>query len=196
MKSVRCLTAAACVLGFFAIGPANASEITYYSRPIVATANSSAQDYLNNWNAALTANPVAPAGYGEATISRFHNVQNQKGIPGGTNNSISEFYNIDFFIPESVGIARWKFRFTPDFGLGGAAFLDGKAAAFNSANLDGSQVVEFTVRLKPGEHNIQLYGQENCCDGDSDGQFKPPGGPPLTSRDVGNFAFTDGWNLK
>jgi len=169
--------------------------VTYYSRPIAATANSSAQDYLNNWNAALIANPVAPSGYGEATISTFHNVENQIAIPGGATTNISEFYNIDFSVPSSDN-RIWTFRFTPDFGLGGAAFLDGKAVAFNTANLDGSDVIQFTVRLKSGQHNIQLYGQEGCCDGYSDGQFQAPGGPPLTSRDVSNFAFTDGWNLK
>src|SRR4051794_30155511 len=101
MKSALHFTAAVCALGFFASGPAKASEVTYYSRPIAATANSSAQDYLNNWNAALIANPVAPSGYGEATISTFHNVENQIAIPGGATTNISEFYNIDFSVPSS-----------------------------------------------------------------------------------------------
>lgn len=61
-------------------------------------------------------------------------------------------------------------------------FLDGVVRAFNSNDMwwnysysTPSQYFEFNAILDAGDHQLKVYGLENCCDGGQQAQFRVPG---------------------
>ena len=85
----------------------------------------------------------------------------------------------------------------PDFGLGGAVFLDGNAIEFknsdlwwNSSYADPSQIFTESFTLAAGNHTLDIYGQEGCCDGGQEAQYRSP-----TMRNFNTFSSHDGLNV-
>ena len=90
---------------------------------------------------------------------------------------------------------NWSFRASPDFGRGGAIFLDGVAYDSISRNIwdtsysNAANFLDFSVnQLAKGNHTLTIYGFEDCCDGVQQAQFKTQNGQ-YTS-----FSNTDGHN--
>lgn len=86
-------------------------------------------------------------------------------------------------------------RSAPDFGFGGAIFLDNVAKDFVSYDVYDPQYsntasyFNFTATgLAAGTHTISIYGMEGCCDGVQQAQFRF-GNAGFTS-----FSSTDGMN--
>ncbi len=152
---------------------ANASVITMQTRPIVATANASAADYLANWNAALAVYPVAPGGYCDTTLTAFNEVSNHAQLGSLQNCGGASAGNISFHFRMNLNVSNalaglWNFKFQNDFGYGGAVFLDGVAVDYKPFNLDGSNpgmLFTLALNLASGTRVLDIYGQENCCDG-------------------------------
>lgn len=135
---------------------------------------------------------VAPtAGYGSTSLTSFDSVSNQSVF--GSANNIAFRYNVSF---GSSSAGAWNLRIGPDFGNGGAVFLDGNLMGFKTNNMwwagsyaSTTQDFEFLTNLGSGNHLLQIYGLEDCCDGRQQAQFLAPGDTVYTS-----FSSTDGHN--
>ncbi|MCI0536681.1 MAG: hypothetical protein L0Z50_15800, partial [Verrucomicrobiales bacterium] len=125
----------------FAIGlapslpTATASNASFSSLPGNNTSFATAAEYLANWNALESAYPVPPSGYGNVHINAWdpliQGVSNQAFFGGAFSTDLAYHYQIDFWV-EASEAGNFDFRIAPDFGLGGAAFLNGAEVAFNS----------------------------------------------------------------
>ena len=88
-------------------------------------------------------------------------------------------------------------RSAPDFGFGGAIFLDDVAKDFVSYDVYDPQYsntanyFNFTATgLAAGTHTISIYGLEGCCDGIQQAQFR------FGNSAFASFSSTDGMNVK
>jgi len=163
---------------------AQASVVTFESRAAFGTSYGSAADYQSNWNT-LAATP-ATSGYTDgASVSLWDypaaNVNNHTLAPGGSSTSIAFHYQVNFGL-DSGQAGQVDFRIAPDFGYGGAAFLDGVPVGYNSNDMwweynwaNTSQLFTFGGILGIGNHVLDVYGQEGCCDGFTAGQFSLKG---------------------
>lgn len=162
-----------------AMGNADAAMITIETGHSTAGAQASAEAYRNVVDAAVVA---ATPGYGTSHPALFDNVSNH-GLFGDTTQDIAFRFTINFGVSAAqAGI--WDFRAGVDFGRGGAMFLDGVALGFNSSDMwwDGSygnsnQYLGFasTAPLAAGNHVLNIYGLEGCCDGGEQVQYRLPG---------------------
>lgn len=195
-----------CVYGAtlaFSITSASASVISFSTRPASSGALgpfSNPGDYRSAWNNLVTTLPSAPSGYCDTTIPSWDpsaNISNQ-GVCGGSPIDISFHFRVDFGLNSSQA-GTIDFRIGPDFGLGGEVYLDNVPVAFNSNDMwwgfPGNwsaigQIFQFSGLLGVGNHTIDVYGQEGCCDGGTGGQFTISGPAGFTS-----FASTDGLNF-
>jgi hypothetical protein len=184
----------ACAL-VLAATSSQASVISMSTRPVAAVANSSAADYLNNWNAALTANPTAPSGYCDTSLAAYSGVSNHANCAGGSPTNISFHFQVSFGV-NATESGSWNIRIGPDFGLGGAVFLDGVAINFNNNDMwwngvytDPSQIFTNSANLTVGNHTLDIYGQEGQADGAQEAQYQSP-----NMRTFNTFNSQDGLN--
>ncbi|MBS0348201.1 MAG: CCXG family PEP-CTERM protein [Proteobacteria bacterium] len=168
---------------------ANASVITMDTRYSASASLPTADAYRTTIDSLAAAAPTA--GYGSTTLASFDSVSNQSVFGSATN--IAFRYNVSF---SSAGNGAWNFRIGPDFGNGGAVFLDGNLMGFKTNNMwwagsyaSTTQDFEFLTSLGSGNHLLQIYGLEDCCDGSQQAQFLAPGNTVYTS-----FSSTDGHN--
>lgn len=169
---------------------ASASVITMDTRYSTSAPLATADAYRTTIDQLVATAPTA--GYGSTTLASFNSVSNQS-VFGGSNSNIAFRYNVLF---SSADSGAWNFRIGPDFGNGGAVFLDGTLMGFKTNNMwwagsyaSTTQDFEFLANLGSGNHLLQIYGLENCCDGSQQAQFQTPGGTAYTS-----FGSTDGHN--
>ncbi|MFO1380222.1 MAG: CCXG family PEP-CTERM protein [Chitinivorax sp.] len=153
---------------------ASASVIGFSSRYSTQGPLASAADYRNTVNA-LTA--VAPtAGYCDRSLGLFDGINNG-GQCGGGNSDVAFHFQIDF---NAVASDFWSFRAGVDFGRGGAMFLDGNALAFSDQDMwwnydyaNTAGVLQASgINVGAGNHVLDIYGLEGCCDGGQQGQFQ------------------------
>lgn len=137
----------------------------------------SAADYKSIVEAAVATSSV---GYGNAAVDLYDNISNHR-LFGGPSQNIAFESTIDFNVT-AASAGEWGFRFGVDFGRGGAVFLNGAARAFSSNDMwwgysysNPSQYFEFNAILNAGDHQLKVYGLENCCDGGQQTQFRIPG---------------------
>lgn len=172
----------AALVGLAGAKPAFGDSILFSSRPGTDTSFASATDYLTNWNSLLATYPTPPTGYGEASITTWDwpvqgNVDNHELIPGGSLTDLAYHYQINFTVdPSEVG--NWDIRIAPDFGFGGAVFLDGASVAYNPNDMwwggdwnNTAQLFTFSDTFATGNHTIDVYGQEGCCDGPTGAEY-------------------------
>ncbi|MFL5344630.1 MAG: CCXG family PEP-CTERM protein [Hyalangium sp.] len=103
---------------------------------------------------------------------------------GSAGNSNHGYYlDVHFRVPAAKAGA-WSFRLGPDFGNGGAIFVDGVKLA--SANYDvwwaydwnsGAVMYVNNVALATGAHRVEVTGFENCCAGAMTLQYRVGNGP-------------------
>ena len=164
---------------------AQASVVTFESRLGNNTSFPSAADYLSNWNT-LAGSP-ATAGYtngilvGQWDYPVQGNVDNQELVPSGSPNNIAFHYQVNFGLNGGQA-GSVDFRIAPDFGFGGAVYLDGLEVDYNPSDMwwglnwsNSSQLFSFSNSLSAGNHVLDVYGQEGCCDGPTGGQFRLEG---------------------
>jgi len=140
------------------------------------------QGYVDNWNALSTSSP----GYGDASIALWDlannpPVDNHDLIVGGFGTDIAYLYTVDFTIGAGEA-GPYRIQVAPDFGFGGTVLLDGATVALNSNDMygpdwsDPAQIFDFTSSLDVGNHTLQVYGQEGCCDGPTAARVSHDGG--------------------
>lgn len=171
------------------LGAANASTLSMNTRHSVDGPQASAAAYKSLIDG-LTG--VAPsAGYCDTSPSAYDGLSNQ-GTCGGPGSDVAFHFAVDF---NATTAGAWNFRFGVDFGLGGAVFLDGVAVAYNANDMwwagsyaDPSQFFSLAAILATGNHHIDVYGLEHCCDGAQQGQYSQDGQTWTT------FSNADGLN--
>lgn len=151
-----------------AAAPALASSITIQTGFSDAAPQSSADAYRSTVDAAV----ATPApGYGTTTVAEYNNIANHLLFPGGLTTNRAFKSTVVFGVTPSAAGA-WRILAGVDFGHGGAVFLDGTALDFRSTDMwwngsysNPSQSFQLALNLAAGEHTLQLYGLEGCCDG-------------------------------
>ena len=111
---------------------------------------------------------------GEISIREF--------IHAASTNHIAYHTTIDFSVSAGQS-GNWDLRAGVDYGNGGAVYLDGVALGSKSNDMwwggsygNSSQAFEFSsVAVSAGNHKLQLFGLENCCDGGQQAQFNAKG---------------------
>jgi hypothetical protein len=166
----------------------NASVITIETGYSTAGAQATGAAYKSVVDAAVA---TATKGYGTASLAQFDKVTN-KALFGASANIATE-YTVDFYV-SAAKAGVFNFRVGPDFGFGGAVFLDNTQVAlitkdmwWSNSYANNTQSFLFASNLAEGQHILEVYGLENCCDGSAQGQFK---GPQATSFTT--FGKTDG----
>jgi len=170
------------IAGLAALAPAiQSSEVSYSSLPGNDVAFGTAAEYRSHWSTLEAAYPVPPAGFGDANIALWSGASNGGLIPGGATTSLAHHFQVDFYLEPGEAGPFWV-EIGPDFGLGGAVFLDGTAVAFNNDNLwwagswaDPNELLSWNGALGAGSHRLDVYGQEDCCDGGSAGRYSLDG---------------------
>jgi len=166
--ALKALCIAVATLG----GAAHASVVTFETASSAAGPQGSAAAYQSVVNAA-----IALPGSQSAIVPLFDNLSNQS-VFGGSNMDIAFREKVDFGV--SAGQAgNWGLRAGVDFGNGGAIFLDGVALGFKSNDMwwagsyaNTSGTFDFSsVAIGAGNHTLQLFGLEHCCDGPQQAQF-------------------------
>lgn len=189
---ILALTAA---LAAVTAAPASASVIamgTRYSTagaPALGSDSANATYYHDTVEAALLGAPTA--GYCDAAPAAYSNLSNQLTC-GGVANDLAFGFFVDFGVTAAQG-ANFDLRIGPDFGRGGAVFLDGNLLGvrttdmwWNGSYADAAQVFEFDdMVLAAGNHRLAVYGLEGCCDGPQQAQYQ------LGSSGWNVFARTD-----
>jgi hypothetical protein len=171
-----------------AIPVLTSETVLFQSRLGNNTSFANAADYLTNWNSL----PPSTAGYGNAIVRDWDwpgqgEVDNHTLIAGGAVLNVAYNYQVTFNLSAASNVA---FRIGPDFGFGGAVFLDNTAVAYNPNDMWWNlsfyftgQTFLFSSLLSAGSHTINVYGQDYCCDGPTAGQYSINGGnfTPFTS---------------
>ena len=161
---------------FFVSTYASATLLRFDTRAYSGAAQSSAAGYISTITALMTA--PATRGYGDTSLNLYDNISNNR-IFGGPQTNIASLSTFDFGVT-TAGV--WDFRFGVDFGLGGAVALDGAALAYRTTDMwwggsySAAQSFTVTADLAAGNHELTLYGLENCCDGGMQAEFRAPGG--------------------
>lgn len=161
-------------VAMFAASQAQASVMQVETGFSNSGALSSAELYRSVVNSAI-ANPTQ--GYGSTSVAVYDNVSNN-ALFGGTSSEIAFKSTINFGVTQS-NAGLWDLRSGVDFGGGGAVFLDGVALGYKSNDMwwsgsynDPSQFFQYSVNLAQGNHTLNFYGLENCCDGGQQAQFR------------------------
>lgn len=183
------MTTACAILLATATLSAEASTINVSTRNYAGGPLVSANDYKTTIDGLTASAPSS--GYCDRALSLFDGVSNQSTCSGGANN-IAFHMQVGFSLASS-GI--FNFRIGPDFGWGGALFLDGSALDFRTTDMwwsgsygDPAQIFLESVLLGSGNHVLDVYGAEGCCDGAQQGQYQDAAGAWVT------FSARDGLN--
>jgi hypothetical protein len=98
-------------------------------------------------------------------------VSNQ-ALCGGGNQNVGFYFITVFPVGEDGSV--YSFRTPTDFGLGGVTQLDGVIIKEDSSDIwegGSSTKLDFTATLDRGNHVLELYGAEGCCDGTTSWSF-------------------------
>lgn len=116
--------------------------------------------------------------FGKTVIPSFTGVSNHSVFSQGSNTWIA-FHVSTVFPVSTEQVGPWQFRVGPDFGGGGTLLVDGQALDSKWYDLwwqnnwsNTNQLLSGSINLSPGNHTIEVYGFENCCDGGMSGQFQ------------------------
>jgi len=77
--------------------------------------------------------------------------------------------------PVATDETRYYFRLPTDFGRGGVVVLNNIVVKQVSKDIwDGghSKLLDFDVILESGNHVLEVWGSEGCCDGKVSWQFR------------------------
>ena len=189
MKIVYKLTAV--VMSFTLLVSAHASLIKIETGFSAARQQTDAAAYKSLVNTAV-ASPSA--GYGTTFVTSYDNISNRNLFPSGSKTDIAFKATIGFYVSaENAG--SWQFRIGVDFGHGGAIFVDDVAYDFktndmwwNGSYKNSSQYFSInSLNLATGNHTLNLYGLEGCCDGYQQAQFSVGSGDFTTFNTSDNL---------
>lgn len=138
-------------------------------------------------------------GYCSHLVNQLSGANNAGACAPGSNSDIAFRVSIDFGLTAAQAAQPLSVRFAPDFGRGGALFLDGQLLAASAADLwwggdwgnTGALLAASGLNLSAGNHELTLYGLEGCCDGGQGAQFSLGA---ATAAQWIDFSSTDGLN--
>jgi len=173
-----------------AAASAQASVITFETAKSLAGAQSSAATYRDVVNAAMS-----QPGAKSADVALFDGLSN-KSVFGGNSSDLAYRITVNFGVAAGQA-GNWDLRGGVDFGRGGAVFLDGVALGFKSNDMwwnngygNSSQFFAFdNIAIGAGNHKLEIFGLENCCDGQQQFQFA------INDTGFKTFGKTDGLNI-
>ncbi|HMV20350.1 MAG: CCXG family PEP-CTERM protein [Betaproteobacteria bacterium] len=161
------------------LGAAHASTISFQTRSSGALPQASATDYRDLIEPLTAASPTS--GFCDSTPGAWAGLSNQGTCGSGVVQGIAFDISAQFGVTAPLA-GIWSFRIGPDYGFGGALFIDGNAVDFNSDNLwwagdfgNTGELLTASLFLSAGNHVIETYGLEDCCDGAQEAQFMAPG---------------------
>jgi hypothetical protein len=111
-------------------------------------------------------------GYCEKLVNSMTQVSNQR-LCKGVNKNVGFYYRVTF--PVGTEGLTYSFKTPVDFGLGGMVYLDGKKIKQDLSDIwqgGKSTKLDFTAKLTKGNHVLELFGSEKCCDGTTRWTFK------------------------
>jgi hypothetical protein len=111
-------------------------------------------------------------GYCERKVDNMLKVSN-KALCKGVKNNVGFYYRITF--PVCNDGLNYKFKVPVDFGRGGISMMDGKVIRSTKTSIwqgGKSKKLDFSITLNRGNHVLELYGSEGCCDGTTSWRFK------------------------
>jgi hypothetical protein len=152
------LFAIAFLFTLFDIGAVQAATITYNTRDIDAGVNN--MDYRSSWESQTSAVTTG-------SLTSFENIW-------GGNNTFSHLA-----ISFSSGISQLSFQLGVDAGYGGALYLDNVLVASETKDLwwnnnweNTSQMLfSYSNSLTAGNHILEAFWAEGCCNGANSGRF-------------------------
>jgi hypothetical protein len=115
-------------------------------------------------------------GYCERVVENMLQVSN-KALCKGVNRDVGYYYKITFPVCEDG--TTYGFKVPTDFGRGGLSMMDGKIMKEHSKDIwqgGKSNKLDFSAKLSKGNHVLELYGSEGCCDGKTTWKFQVNGG--------------------
>ncbi len=195
MPKMKYLLATATALSALASLPAAASVISMQTRlstAAAAPAGTMAEmgNYYRNLVEGLVA--VAPTnGYCDAMPVAYLSLENSGVCAGSNNNNIAVKFEIDFGISLAQA-GSMSIQIGPDFGKGGAVFLDGTLLAATVDDLwwsgnygAANEIFSFqNLGVAAGNHTLTVYGLEACCDGINSGRYQLAGDTAWTTFSV------------
>ncbi len=118
------------------------------------------------------------AGYCDTRPAAFLALENSIACHG-SNTDIAFKFTVDFGISQGQA-GSISFKIGPDFGKGGAVFLNGQLLAASNDDLwwagnydAASEVVSLhNIAIGAGNHQLIVYGLEACCDGLQSAQYR------------------------
>lgn len=148
--------------------------------------------YFSAWQAA----PATQTGYGCSVLNNYTNQRN--GSLFGSSNNI--LYSISTVLNVPANLAgTWGIRVGPDYGRGGALYVNGVAISEKWTNnlwwannwLNTAQLLQGNVNLTAGRHYIVVYGAEDGADGAASIELDPPGvATTWSALNTTNFSLT------
>lgn len=152
---------------------ARAATITYQTRLINEGVNSS--DYRTSWNE-------------QTSVTTSQNYSNFDFVWGGNNT----FSHLAVNFASKAGSVL--FQIAPDAGFGGALYLDGLLLTAKQYDLwwgydwnNSSQMLASLANLGSGNHILEVFWAENCCNGAGSGRYSIDGGMSWQSLSTTNL---------
>jgi hypothetical protein len=91
----------------------------------------------------------------------------------GVTENVGYYYRVTF--PNVLDDSTWSFKTPTDFSNGGLIMLDGvieqKMTSDTWDEATPSTGLDFTTTLSKGNHVLELYGGQSCCDGQTSWSF-------------------------
>lgn len=143
---------------------------------------------LKDLQAAL--NKESKAGHCAKRMHEMLKVSNQQICKSKVKSNLGYYYRVVFPVADDATV--YKF-FTPtDFGRGGIVLVDGKKVRTVGATAwkQGKNTeLDLTLTLNAGNHVIEYYGSEKCCDGTTAWSFQVSGSKkmPFTCKNLNLF---------
>ncbi len=176
--------------------PAAASVITLQTRQSTAAAapaGTPAQmgSYYQNLVEGLLLQAPS-AGYCDTMPAAYLALENSSNC-AGSNTDIAFKFTVDFGI-SAAQAGSISFQVGPDFGKGGAVFLNGALLAASKDDLwwggnygASTEILSLhNIAIGAGNHRLAIYGLEACCDGLQSAQYRLGGTKtwaPLSTTD-------------
>lgn len=170
------------VAGLAAAALAQASVVTLQTRhstdgpATLATAALNGAYYQTTVLGLVGAAPTA--GHCDTTVAAYGDLSNHAAC-AGSNVNLAYHFGVDFGLSGDQA-GSFSLRVGPDFGKGGAVFLDGQLLGVRTTDMwwagsyaNASQIFQFDdMALLTGLHHLDVFGLDACCDGSQQAQFR------------------------
>ncbi len=96
-----------------------------------------------------------------------------QALCGGVKDNVGFYYKVTF--PVGKDGLKYAFKTPTDFGHGGISYMDGVMQMQESGDIwhgAESTLLDYTITLTAGNHVMELYGAEGCCDGTTAWKFQ------------------------